>query len=220
MTRICLIGGVLLVVGCGDGASTGEDAGIDDAGIDDAGIDDAGPVLDAGICDTFGCECDEDDDCAEHEVCDSSSGPGRVCACAPAYEDNGSGCEFAGAPLAPGFDDPAPWTTSGGAVLDATAIGSDDAGEVRWSGDAICDSSGVSQTFSMPTYGRAEPLAFQERFRVSGTIDDHEGAFLSVTEMVDGVRHQFFPGPAFPLDEHRCIRGGDVLDKAVDHLHF
>ncbi|MBW2547539.1 MAG: hypothetical protein JRE82_09965 [Deltaproteobacteria bacterium] len=64
MTRIRLIGGVLLVVGCGGAAST-------DGNEDDAGIDDAGPVLDANICDTFECECDEDDDCAEHEVCDS-----------------------------------------------------------------------------------------------------------------------------------------------------
>ncbi len=165
MTRICLIGGVLLVIGCGGAAST-------DGNEDDAGIDDAGPVLDANICDTFECECDEDDDCAEHEVCDSSSGPGSVCACAPAYEDNGSGCEFAGAPLAPGFDNPAPWTTSGGAVLDATAMGSDDLGEVRWPGDAICDSSGVSQTFTMPPYSRAEPLAFQITYRADGESTD------------------------------------------------
>jgi hypothetical protein len=147
MARVCLIGCLFLVIGCGDATSTNGDGGIDDGG----------PLPDADICDTVECECDEDDDCAEHEICDSSSGPGRVCACAPAYEDRGSGCEFAGAPLAPGFDDPAPWTTSGGAVLDA--------GEVMWSGDAICDGSSISQTFTMPSYGRAEPLAFQITYR-------------------------------------------------------
>ncbi|MBW2381791.1 MAG: hypothetical protein JRG70_20040 [Deltaproteobacteria bacterium] len=149
--RVCLIGCLFLVFGCGNDAGAGGDAGIDDGG----------QLPDADICDSVECECDTDDDCGAHEVCDTSSGPGRVCVCAPAYEDNGSGCAFAGAPLAPGFDDPAPWTTSGGAVLDATATGSDDPGEVTWSGEAICDGSGVSQTFAMPPYGRAEPLAFE-----------------------------------------------------------
>ncbi|MBW2687747.1 MAG: hypothetical protein JRE19_17810 [Deltaproteobacteria bacterium] len=151
MMRVCLIGCLFLVFGCGNDAGAGGDAGIDDGG----------QLPDADICDSVECECDTDDDCGAHEVCDTSSGPGRVCVCAPAYEDNGSGCAFAGAPLAPGFDDPAPWTTSGGAVLDATATGSDDPGEVTWSGEAICDGSGVSQTFAMPPYGRAEPLAFE-----------------------------------------------------------
>lgn len=213
MTRVCLIGCVFLVIGCGDGASTDEDAGIDDSGIDDAG-----PVLDAGICDTFECECEEDDDCAEHEVCDSSSGPGRVCACAPAYEDNGSGCEFAGAPLAPGFDDPAPWTTSGGAVLDGTAIGSDDAGEVRWSGDAICDSSGVSQTFTMPTYGRAEPLAFQITYR--GDSESNEAR----PQVGINERWTRFPRRDSFFTQTSCLGeagfGGDVEFRVDGHSVF
>lgn len=158
MVRVCLIGCLFLVFGCGNAGTDG-----------DAGIEDGGQLPDADICDSVVCECDTDGDCGAHEVCDATSGPGRVCICAPAYEDNGSGCAFAGAPLAPGFDDPAPWMTSGGAVLDPTAdppaTGGDDPGEVTWSGGAICDGSRVLQTFTMPPYGRAEPLAFQVTYR-------------------------------------------------------
>ncbi|MBW1757241.1 MAG: hypothetical protein JRJ80_13850 [Deltaproteobacteria bacterium] len=76
MMRVCLIGCLFLVFGCGNDAGAGGDAGIDDGG----------QLPDADICDSVECECDTDDDCGAHEVCDTSSGPGRVCVCAPAYE--------------------------------------------------------------------------------------------------------------------------------------
>jgi len=138
----------LFLIGCADVVAN------DGGGIEDAGTD-------ADICDTVTCECEIDQDCEAHEVCDATSQPGRICVCAPAYEDSGSGCVFAGAPLAPGFDDAAPWTTTGMAVLDADGAGIDDPGEVTWLTGAVCDASSVRQTFTMPPYERAEPLAIE-----------------------------------------------------------
>lgn len=151
MIRFWLILYAALVIGCGrDGNKEVGTGGFD-------------------VCETGTCECNTDTDCAEHEVCDSST-EGRLCVCVAAYDDFGSGCEFSGAPLAPGFDDAAPWTTTGGATLDAAAPGFDDPGVVNWVGDkALCDASGVSQTFTMPTYSLAEPLTFELTF--SGELD-------------------------------------------------
>lgn len=135
------------------------DVVVGDGGTGGTGIEDAG--ADADVCDTVVCDCDIDEDCEAHEICDATSQPGRVCVCAPAYADNGGGCVFAGAPLAPGFDDAAPWTTTGAAVLDPDGTGSDDPGQVTWLAGAVCDGSSVRQTFAMPSYERAEPLAIQ-----------------------------------------------------------
>ncbi len=154
MIRFWLIGCTTLVIGCGGDANTGEGTG--GAG----GFD---------VCETATCDCDTDADCANHEACDSSA-EGSFCVCVASYDDLGSGCEFSGAPLAPGFDDAAPWTTSGGAMLDAAASGFDDPGVVTWVGEkALCDASGVSQAFIMPTYAAAQPLAFELTF--SGELD-------------------------------------------------
>ncbi len=154
MTRGCFIIFLCLQLACAG------DAPVDDG---DAGIDDGG-MMDADICDTVECDCDIDDDCAALEVCDSAP-MGRFCVCAPGYQGDGNACVFVGAPLAPGFDDAAPWTTTGGASLDPTAQGSDDPGEVRWPGNSICDGSSVFQTFTMAPADRVEPLAFEITYR-------------------------------------------------------
>jgi len=206
--RVCLIGCLFLVFGCGNDAGAGGDAGIDDGG----------QLPDADICDSVECECDTDDDCGAHEVCDTSSGPGRVCVCAPAYEDDGSGCQFAGAPLAPGFDDPAPWTTTGGAVLDATATGGDDPGEVTWSGDAICDGSRVLQTFAMPPYGRAEPLAFQVTYRGDSESFEARPQLAFNERWVRLPRRSEFFTQSFCLGEAGF--GGDVEFRVDGHSGF
>ncbi|MBW2687157.1 MAG: hypothetical protein JRE19_14765, partial [Deltaproteobacteria bacterium] len=208
MMRVCLIGCVFLMFGCGNDAST----------VGDAGIEDGGQLPDADICDSVVCECDRDDDCGAHEVCDTSSGPGRVCVCAPAYQDSGSGCEFAGAPLAPGFDDPVPWTTSGGAVLDATAPGGDDPGEVTWSGDAICDSSRVVQTFAMPPYARAEPLAFQVTYRGDSETYEARPQLALNEHWVRLPRRSSFSTQTICLGEAGL--GGDVEFRVDGHSGF
>lgn len=166
MIRSWLVGCAMLVVGCGGGANTGDGTGGLGGGTGGMGGVGTGGV---GGCETVTCECETDADCAEHETCDSSS-EGRICVCAAAYEDFGAGCEFTGAPLAPGFDDAEPWTTSGGAVLDAAAQGFDDPGVVTWVGEkSLCDASAVSQTFAMPPYSAAEPLVLELTF--SGELD-------------------------------------------------
>ena len=207
MVRVCLIGCLVLVFGCGNAGTDG-----------DAGIEDGGQLPDADICDSVVCECDTDGDCGAHEVCDATSGPGRVCICAPAYEDNGSGCAFAGAPLAPGFDDPAPWMISGGAILDPTATGGDDPGEVRWSGGAICDGSGVLQTFTMPPYGRAEPLAFEITYRNNRESSDARPQLALNERWVRLPRRFDFFTQSICLGEAGF--GGDVEFRVDGHSGF
>ena len=166
MVRVWLAGCAVLAIGCASPANTGGDAG---------------QAPDADVCETATCECAADDECAEHETCDSS-GEGRICVCVAAYEDLGSGCEFAGAPMAPGFDDAGPWTTSGGAVLDAAAEGVNDPGVVTWVGEnALCDASGVSQTFTMPPYAAAEPLALELTYFGESDFEEAE-ALVAINE--------------------------------------
>jgi hypothetical protein len=150
----CFIFLFLFSIGCGStSTATNEDGGVDDGGM-----------TDADICDTVDCDCDTDEDCAALEVCDSAP-MGRFCVCAPGYQSDGDGCVFVGAPLAPGFDDAAPWTTEGGAVLDPTAEGGDDPGVVTWPGDSICDDSRVFQVFPMARESRVDPLVFEITYR-------------------------------------------------------
>lgn len=117
--------------------------------------------VDADPCATATCECTaatEATDCGAHEVCDES-GPGRVCACAPAYADQGGTCVFAGAPLDPGMSDATIWVPTGlGVGVDAAASGNVNPGEVVITRDGVCALSGVTQRFTMPALDRAEPF--------------------------------------------------------------
>jgi len=175
------------------------------------GMGGAGGTGGTDICDTLPCECDTDDDCGEHETCDSSDA-GRLCICVAAYEDTGSGCEFAGAPLAPGFDDAVPWTTSGGAVLDPGADGFDDPGVVTWVDEnALCDGSSVSQTFTMPPYAAAEPLALELTYN-----GEEDFLFFDEAEAMVAINEKWtrYPGNGAFSTTTTCLGesafGGDV----------
>lgn len=185
----------LFLIGCADVVANGG------GGTEDAGSD-------ADICDTVTCECEIDQDCEAHEVCDATSQTGRICVCAPAYEPSSSGCIFAGAPRAPGFDDAAPWTTTGTAVLEADGAGNDDPGEVNWLADAVCDGSSVRQTFTMPPYERAEPLAIEITYQGRGDFYEPRPS-LALNEKWSRLPNQFTFATA-----QRCLGeagfGGDV----------
>jgi hypothetical protein len=119
------------------------------------------------------CECDEDVDCALGAFCDVT-GPGRVCSCITAYEVDGAGCTFAGAPADSGFQDPTLWTVTGQAEIDPLAAGNVNPGEAIFEGDAVCGFDSVSQLFEMPPADRAEPLAITIGYRSFGGFDFFE----------------------------------------------
>lgn len=99
--------------------------------------------------------------CGAHTVCGSD---GITCACVTGYAKNATGdCTFAGGPLDPGFSaQPAVWTfpADAGMVYSPTASGGTlvDPGQLAFPA-SYCDRGSVSQTFAMPTFAEAEPLA-------------------------------------------------------------
>jgi len=155
MTRTTFVGlsTVFILTACGSDPQGGAmDAGIPDASLPDASTD---------PCETNTCECDVDSDCGEFEVCDTTSTPGRICACAAAYEDAGGGCFFAGAPGDQGFQAPDVWSTTHSvrAVIDPNAAGSIDTGVASLTPDGVCVFDSIFQTFTMPPRDRSEIFA-------------------------------------------------------------
>jgi hypothetical protein len=146
-------------------------------GDDDAG---GGDVCPTGAT----CACSvatQATDCGTHEVCDTTSTPGRVCACAPAYAKDGTGaCAFAGAPADPKMSDATVWAPVGtGASINATLPGNVDPGEAVINHDGLCGYAALSQTFTMPPLDRAEPFKLvvthtgvepQQQFDLSGSM--------------------------------------------------
>lgn len=152
---VCFTLVLSLMTGCAD--VVGPEAG---GGTGGGGTGGNGAMGGIDICDTQVCECDIDADCNSREVCDSTTGPGRVCVCAPTYVNNGGGCVFGGALLAPELDDADPWTTTGNVVLDPFGVDGLNPGQATWDNTAICDRDSVlSQSVVMPPYDRAEPFA-------------------------------------------------------------
>jgi hypothetical protein len=65
----------------------------------------------------------------------------------------------------------------------------------------------------------AEELAFQQLLGNRGTIHRNERGILATTIVMNGFRHQLFPRPAFPGDQHigRTIR--DATDQIEHRLN-
>lgn len=128
---------------------------------------------DADPCETATCECETDGDCGAHEVCDTS-GPGRVCVCAPGYV--GDPCSWGGAPEDPGFQNPDAWTSVNGALVNPSATGSIDTGEMDLVPSAVCTMGRISQVFTMPTYDRAEPFVAEVTYQTTSGMFSYVGA--------------------------------------------
>ena len=130
------------------------------------------------------CECTvatQTSDCpGAHRICDETSGAGRVCACAPAYADDGSGsCAFDAAPFDSGFQDPAKWTAVGdGVEVSAVAPGTINPGAALFSAGGACGFAAINQTFVMP------PLELADPFKITVT---HEGIDPSMFDIPDGT---------------------------------
>ncbi|MBX3206381.1 MAG: hypothetical protein KF764_15010 [Labilithrix sp.] len=98
--------------------------------------------------------------CGAHERCNELAGR-PVCGCVVGYSRTEEGrCAFTGGPVDPSFTDPEPngWATSGGAKIE---IGNptDVRGGRGWA--RISGLGEVFQSFEMPTFADAEPLALE-----------------------------------------------------------
>lgn len=125
-----------------------------------------------------------------HKICDETSTPGRVCACAPAYKDNGSGtCEFDAAPFDGGFTQATSWTPVGqGASINVAAPGSVDPGEGSLNRVGICQFGGFNQTFTMP------PFELADQFKITVTHSGNDPAGFEIpngTVVAVGVNGEF-----------------------------
>lgn len=144
-----------------------------------------GGGLDADPCETNTCECTvatQAIDCpGAHHICDETSGPGRVCACAPAYKDDGTGtCVFDAAPFDGAFADPGKWTAvgPGSMVVDPTVVGGVDDGAALFDAVAACQFGSLTQSFVMP------PIELADQFKLTVT---HTGVDPSFFEIPDGT---------------------------------
>lgn len=179
---------------CGNAHGEGGGELPDGGGGDGSGSGGDGPCPTGAVC-----ECavsTQATDCGTHEICDFTSGPGRSCACAPAYAKDGSGaCAFAGAPADPGLVDPTKWTVTDGVTVDPTSAGNADPGEAIFTGAGMCGYAAVSQTFTMPPLDRAEPLKLVVTHSGTQLVKrfDLSGALLSI-----GVGSQWFDVPVQP----------------------
>ena len=98
--------------------------------------------------------------CGPHAHCSDASGR-AVCTCVVGYSRRDDrGCVFTGGPVDPSFDDPRPngWMTLGAVQIDTgkLALVNGGKGWARFSGLGV-----VWQSFEMPSYADAEPLALE-----------------------------------------------------------
>jgi hypothetical protein len=142
-------------------AAAGSDAGMDAGGTPpvDSGTPPSDSGTDSGPDAAMSCTLT----CAAHEMCSRASGT-PACVCVPGYALSAGVCVWEGLPLDPGFRNmPASaWTLEQGAVIDATAPGNIEAGQVSFDKATLCTSRGrARQTLTMPTLAQAEPLALK-----------------------------------------------------------
>lgn len=97
--------------------------------------------------------------CGAHARCSHVSGR-PVCTCVVGYSPVDGRCVFSGGPVDPSFDSPRPngWATSGAAQIDTgkPVLVNGGNGWARFSGLGA-----IRQSFEMPSYAEAEPLALE-----------------------------------------------------------
>lgn len=106
----------------------------------------------------------ESTDCGTHEFCNVTSA-GRTCDCVAGYTDGVSGCVWTGTIQDPAFATSTGWTPVNGALLNTTAAGGLDPGEVSFVASALCGLGYVEQTFDMPPFEKAEPLVLELSYK-------------------------------------------------------
>lgn len=115
-----------------------------------------------------------------HEEC-REQGSLAVCACVVGYARTAEGCAFRGGPEDPGFASAKSWKASANATLDPIAattsvVGALDVGLARLHGDGV-----VSQSFDMPAFADAEPLAMEINAGCKGSCGNIAGSVMAVS---------------------------------------
>lgn len=114
------------------------------------------------------CECtaaDEATTCpGAHRACNVTD-TNRTCDCVAGYAMGQSGCVWTGSVKDPGFANATTWTVGNGALLNTTAVGGVDPGEVSYVASALCGLGFAKQTFDMPTFAKAEPLVLELSYK-------------------------------------------------------
>src|SRR5882672_6477820 len=106
------------------------------------------------------CECTVDSECGAHQFCSTAS-PGRTCECVNGYTNSVNGCIFSGVIKDPGFTDASKWTVTNGALVNTTAPGKIDAGEINFLKTSLCGYGTAEQDIGVPPVDRAEPLVIE-----------------------------------------------------------
>ena len=65
----------------------------------------------------------------------------------------------------------------------------------------------------------AEQLRLDQVGRNGAAIDGHEWRMCILAAIMDRACDELLAAPGFPGDEHRCRRGRNLLDPAIDFLH-
>lgn len=128
------------------------------------------------------CECTvatEDADCGAHQFCNVSD-TGRTCDCVAGYTDGVNGCVWTGAVQDPGFASATAWTPANGALLNATAVGSVDPGEVSFLPSSLCTLGHVTQMVKMPTFEKSEPLVLELSYKNGIDFQNFDRALMGV----------------------------------------
>jgi|GEM_PF-4828028 len=116
----------------------------DTRGADDGGISDGG--ADAVVVACGGIVCS-----GPHRACIDDT-----CACVVGYAEENGACVFRGGPRDPTFENtPKAWVLAGGAAIDPAGVGANGTRGVA----TVPTGASVRQSFDMPPYGSAEPLA-------------------------------------------------------------
>ncbi len=160
--------------------------------------------------------------CGPHERCGDAKGA-AACACAPGYQRESAGCVFRGGPQDPTFQrTPDAWVATNAIVNPAQSANGNgqplvDPGAALVSGvDACAGKARLAQSFEMPAFAEAEPLALRWTADLQSCSDflcrapfvaRSRGAFLR--DVV--VTSQFF-GPA----DHKACIGERWLGKTID----
>lgn len=123
--------------------------------------------IDADPCTAATCECTvatESTDCGAHEYC-NVAGTSRTCDCVAGYTTGVSGCVWTGSVVDPEIATSTGWTMANGALLNPTAVGGVDPGEVSFLPSSLCSLGNAQQTLMMPTYAKAEPLVLELSYK-------------------------------------------------------
>ncbi|MBX3204319.1 MAG: hypothetical protein KF764_04585 [Labilithrix sp.] len=156
--------------------------------------------------------------CGPHERCSEASGR-PLCVCVVGYSqpEGGGACVFTGGPVDPSFDKPQPggWTTRGAVTIDTGRPS--DAGIGRgWArfggfGDVV-------QSFEMPSYADAEPLALELELGCTRTgTCENVHTFFGVDFGAQLVEHALFlPRPSHAPTITRVCLGERAFGRKVD----